>query len=122
MSLKTFIIVLVVFYGLIAVVTAVLRINHGAWSEAGRFIITKWFLIPIFSFLSGVIGSILLKSIWPAAVINFICCLAVMTLLYLNVSYADSTILDWIKYSVVIFIITILSSSITYFFRRAYIS
>lgn len=121
-SLKTFIIGLVAFYGLIVAITSALRINYGVWPEVERFIITKWFLIPIFSIFSGIMGCILLKNIWTAAVTNFVCCLCVMILLYLNLSDADSTIFDWIKYSLVISLIALFSSSITYFIRKAYIN
>lgn len=118
-SLKTFIIGLVAFYGIIVAITSFLRINQDVWAEVGMFIITKWFIIPLFSLLVGIMGSILLKNIWIVAVINFICCLFVMILLYLNMDYSTTTTtLDWVKYSLVISIITFVSSSITYFIRK----
>ena len=119
-SLRTFIIGLLVFYCLLAGVTLALRISPSVWPEVGRFIITKWFLIPAVSLIIGIIGYILLKNIWIAAAVNFICCLSVMSLLYFNVSYADSTLFYWVKYSVIVFIVTFFSSLMTYFIKKCY--
>ena len=120
-SLKTFIIVLVASYSIMAAITLLLRIiNNGGWSELQRYVITIFFIIPIFSFVCGIMGCILLKNIWIATIANFICCLCVMPLLYSSQNYYTNTILDWLGYSLVISIITFFSSSITYFIRKFY--